>query len=63
MRSVSDADLERALRTLAACIAAHGDAAMPLFDRLEAEKNRRADRRRRIGAYLETPPLAAGSLI
>lgn len=51
--AVSDARLFRALKTLAAIIRKHGPGPMPIFERLEAEHERREERAARLDKYLE----------
>lgn len=55
---VSAEDIEKGLRIVAGLIEAYGDAYWPLFDRLENELERRADRaarlRRRLGKKSKT---------
>lgn len=50
---VSDARLERALKTLAGIIKEHGSGPMPIFERLEAEFERRRQREARLNRFLE----------
>lgn len=50
---VSDERLFRALKTLAGIIRKHGNAAMPIFERLEDEHERRRQRESRLDKYLE----------
>ena len=48
---VKDADIERALRTAARVIDRYGDVYWPLFERLEAELDRRRSRAARLAVY------------
>lgn len=50
---VSDARLERALKTVAAVIRKRGPSAMPIFDRLYAERERRKAREDKLKEFLE----------
>ncbi|MFN7179963.1 hypothetical protein [Hyphomonas sp.] len=52
--AVSDAELEKAVRSLARLIDRYGDAYWPLFERLEAELKERNSRKDRLNAYLPT---------
>jgi len=52
--AVSDAELEKAVRSLARLIDRYGDAYWPLFDRLKAELKERNRRKERLNAYLPT---------
>mgnify|MGYP000644210606 CR=1 FL=1 len=52
--AVSDAELEKAIRSLARLIDRCGDAYWPLFERLEAELKERNSRKDRLDAYLPT---------
>ncbi len=52
--AVSDAELEKALRSVARLIDRYGDAYWPLFERLEAELKERNSRKDRLSAYLPT---------
>lgn len=50
----SDAELEKAIRSIARLIDRYGDAYWPLFERLEAELKERNSRKDRVTAYLPT---------
>lgn len=52
--AVSDAELEKAVRSLARLIDRYGDAYWPLFERLDAELKERNSRKDRLNAYLPT---------
>ncbi|KCZ99418.1 hypothetical protein HPO_05762 [Hyphomonas polymorpha PS728] len=51
---VSDAEIEKAIRSVARLIHRYGDAYWPLFERLEAELKERNSRKDRLNAYLPT---------
>lgn len=51
---VSDAEIEKAIWSLARLIHRYGDAYWPLFERLEAELKERNSRKDRLNAYLPT---------
>lgn len=51
--SVTDADIQRALKTAARIIDRYGDVYWPLFERLERELAVRRSRASRLQAYLD----------
>jgi hypothetical protein len=51
---VSDAEIEKAIRSVARLIHRYGDAYWPVFERLEAELKERNSRKDRLNAYLPT---------
>lgn len=57
--AVSDAELEKAIRSIARLIDRYGDAYWPLFERLEAELKERSSRKDRLNAYLPTSESAS----
>ena len=56
--AVSDAELEKALRSMARIIDRYGDVYWPIFERLETELSERRTRSVRLAAYRAEAPSA-----
>ncbi|OZB13803.1 MAG: hypothetical protein B7X55_12340 [Rhodobacterales bacterium 34-62-10] len=50
--TVSDKELEKAIRSVARLIDRYGDYYWPIFERLETELRVRNDRKKRVNSYL-----------